>query len=95
MRRFFGLMLVCAAIATGAVTLVLFGPPIRHLPTPPPRTVGNVTYLYSKVEVTPTAYLVLPILAILAMFALGILLLVLPQSKQQSASSLPSSQPAE
>ena len=80
-RRFFGLMLVCAAIATSAVTLVLFGPPSRHLPTPPPRTVGNVTYLYSKVEVTPTAYLVLPILA---MFALGILLLVLPQSKQQS-----------
>jgi len=88
MRRLLGATLICAAIVTAAVALAVFGPPTKHLPSPPPRTVGNTTYVTVTVEVTPTRYFVLPVLA---MLALGIILLVLPQSKRPPTSSPPSS----
>ncbi len=87
MQRLLGAALICAAVVTAAVALAVFGPPTKHLPSPPPRTVGNTTHVTVTLEVTPTRYFVLPVLATLA---LGIVLLVLPQSKRQPTSSTPS-----
>ncbi len=83
MRRLLGLILICVSIASTFVAVVLFGPPIRHLPGPPPQPVGDVSYV-SDVEVTPIAFLFLPLLAV---FALGIVLLVLPQPKPRDLPS--------
>ena len=84
MRRLVGLILICVSIATALVALVIFGPTTRLLPSPPPQTVGNVTQSYSNVEVTPAAFPVLPLLLpLLAVFALGIVLLVLPRPKRR------------
>ncbi len=81
MRRLVGLILICVSIATALVALVLFGPPIRYLPGPPPQPGGHVAYVFD-VEVTSTAFLALPLLAV---FAFGIVLLVLPWPKRRGA----------
>ncbi len=87
MRRLVGLILICVSIATAFVALVIFGPTTRVLPSPPPQTVGDVTQHYANIEVTPAAFPVLPLLLpLLAVFALGIVLLVLPRSKQRGGS---------
>ena len=66
------------------MALVIFGPTTRVLPSPPPQTVGDVTQLYANVEVTPAAFPVLPLLLpLLAVFVVGVILLVLPQPKQR------------
>ena len=80
MLRLLGVMLICVSIAMASVALVIFGPPIRHIPGPPTRTVGNVTHSYSNVERTLTAHLVAPLLAV---FASGVVLLVLPRPKRR------------
>ncbi len=72
MRRLVGLILICVSIATAFVALVIFGPPIRYLSSP--------TYTYWSVEVIPAALWVLPVLAV---FALGVVLLVLPRPKRR------------
>ncbi len=83
MRRLVGLILICVSIATALVALVIFGPTTRLLPSPPPEPGGNVAHVVD-VEVTSAAFLVLPLLLpLLAVFALGIVLLVLPRPKQR------------
>ncbi len=79
MRRLVGLILICVSIATSSVALFIFGSPIRYLPGTPPEPGGNVAYVVD-VEVTATAFFVLPLLAV---FALGIVLLVLPRPKRR------------
>ena len=79
MRRLVGLILICVSIVSTFVAVVLFGPPIRYLPGPPPQPGGDVAYV-SDVEVTSTAFLALPLLAV---FASGVVLLVLPRPKRR------------
>ncbi len=79
MPRIIGILLIAAAVIITVVALALFGPPTKVLPSPPPRTVGNTTTVYSNVEVTPSRYFVLPVLALAAG---GVALLVWPRPKR-------------
>ena len=79
MGRTIGILLVATAVIVAAIALSLFGLPVRHLPSPPPRTVGDTTYVTVTVESTPTRYLVLPVLTLAAG---GVVLLVWPRPKR-------------
>ena len=81
MRRLVGLILICVSVASTYLAVVLLGPPIRHFPGPPPEPGGDIAYV-SDFEVTSTAFLALPLLAV---FAFGIVLLVLPWPKRRGA----------
>ena len=79
MKRTIGILLVATAVIVAVIALSLFGLPVKHLPSPPPRTVGNTTYVSSTVEVTPTWYFVLPVLALAAG---GVALLAWPRPQR-------------
>ncbi len=79
MKRTIGILLVATAVIVAVIALSVFGLPVKHLPSPPPRTVGNTTYVTVTVEPTPTRYFVLPVLALAAG---GVALLVWPRPKR-------------